>query len=642
MERPQWDRIQEIFYSTVPVPRSERSAFLALACQQDQFVLREVKSLLEADDSSGSFLEMPVFEMGLKIISKNSGGHGDSGQTTDTLLGTTIDGRYLVEIELGKGGMGKVYLARDLTLHNRPVVIKILLDASLQDAYVVRKFKQEVEALARLDHPSVVGVLGAGKLPDGKPYIVMQYVSGMTLRSQIPSEGMNLERAAAIVQQIGTALESVHEKGILHRDLKPDNIMLQPLKGGTELVKVVDFGIAKVKDSVVGPSTANNVPVGTALYMSPEQLRGGDRITVASDIYSMGVVAYEMVTGRRPFNPGSAPQLLEMHREGVRVRPIDLRVNLSTEAQAIILRALSFDPAARYQSATEFGDSLARALMNEGETAQRSNISYLIPQGTNSAELNAPAAVPHAPDQPAVAHHANGGTESHPRVKFPFKVGKNRPTLITVSVIVLLSFAGALLAMYKSLPPAEPKPASKVPTREFTYSLTVQKMRNRRLFEEPFETLGEEPFKSGDKFKLKVSSPEPGYLYLFNEGPPELNDTSFTIVYPTPTRNDGSATLGANQSIQTNWNTFKGETGTENFWIVWSVFPVSELEAVKAEAFKHPKGGLTGQTLVAVKTFLQTREAEIKARATRDKDTQRITVRGSSDVLVQLVELQHR
>ena len=279
----------------------------------------------------------------------------------------TIDQKYLVERVLGHGGMGKVYLARDLTLHNRPVVIKVLLEASVKDDYVVRKFRQEVEALSRIDHPGVVSVFGAGELPGGKPYIVMQYVNGVTLRSQIPVEGTDLERAALILKQIGDALEHVHEQKIFHRDLKPDNIMLQSLKG-KELVKVVDFGIAKVKDSVVAPSTVDKVPVGTVLYMSPEQLRGGERITAASDIYSMGVIAYEMVTGRRPFSPTSAPQLLELHRGGVRVKPIDLRSSLSTEAQAIILRALSFEPTERYQSASEFGDSLSRALLNEEET----------------------------------------------------------------------------------------------------------------------------------------------------------------------------------------------------------------------------------------------------------------------------------
>src|ERR1044072_7661154 len=282
MERPVWDRIQQIYYSTLPVPQSERSAFIASACDEDPFLVHEVTSLLTADDSSAGFLESSVFELGLKIISSDSGANKSTiaNDSTDKLIGTAIDHKYLVERELGHGGMGKVYLARDLTLHHRAVVIKVLLEASVKDDYVVRKFRQEVEALSRIDHPGVVNVLGAGELPDRKPYIVMQYVNGVTLRSQIPVEGMDLERAAVILKQIGAALEHVHEQRIFHRDLKPDNIMLQSLKDA-ELVKVVDFGIAKVKDSVVAPSTVDKVPIGTVLYMSPEQLRGGERITAA-------------------------------------------------------------------------------------------------------------------------------------------------------------------------------------------------------------------------------------------------------------------------------------------------------------------------------------------------------------------------
>src|SRR6266446_636399 len=371
MERLLWDRIQEVYYSTLPIVESERSTFVYSACGSDPFLVREVTSLLEADKSSGDFLQSPVFELGLRIITSNNPHTAEDsrGFLADELIGSTIDGRYLVEKELGHGGIGAVYLARDLRLHHKPVVIKILLQASLQDPYVVKKFRQEVEALARIDHPGVVSVLGAGELADGKPYIGMQYVNGVTLRSQISSEGMDFERASSIIKQVGAALDDVHEKGIFHRDLKPENIMLQALKGGTELVKIVDFGIAKVKDSVVAPSTVNKAPIGTVLYMSPEQLRG-EKVAAVSDIYSMALIAYEMVTGRRPFNPTSGPQLLEMHRAGVRVKPIDLRSSLSTEAQAIILRALSFEPADRYQSASEFGDTLARTLRDDGEIAK--------------------------------------------------------------------------------------------------------------------------------------------------------------------------------------------------------------------------------------------------------------------------------
>lgn len=609
MERPLWDRVQEVYYSTLPLEQSERSAFVTSACEHDPILSREVNSLIEADESSGSFLEAPVFRLGLRLFAKENPEAEDAASSPlDNLPGTTIDGRYLVESELGHGGMGKVYLARDLSLHNRRVVIKVLLQASLRDAYVVRKFRQEVEALARIDHPGVVSVLGAGKLDDGKLYLVMQYVSGRTLRSEISSEGMDFERAALILQQIGAALEDVHEKKIFHRDLKPENIMLQVLKSA-ELVKVVDFGIAKVKDSVVAPSTANDMAVGTVLYMSPEQLRGGERITAASDIYSMAVIAYEMVTGRRPFNPASAPQLLEMHRAGVRVKPTDLRTNLSNEAQAIILRALSFAPEARYQSATEFGDSLARALMNDGEMQPRSRSTGRSRRSTDKS--------------------GSRGTWAT----------RNR---VAAAVLLVLLSAGVLYGIYKYSQRDLPPSGVSSPSHAFTYFLTVQKMREDKPYQEPFLSTGDVVFETGYKFRLNVQSPDGGYLYLFNEGPPAPDGTSFTIIYPTPATNDGSAALKTNQLVSTNWNTFTEPAGTENFWIVWSTSPISELEAAKVEAFKHPKGALMGQTLTIVKQFLTTKQSEVKARSTRDKDKQMVTVRGTGDLLIKKVEFEHR
>jgi len=623
MERPVWDRIQEIYYSTLPMPQSERSAFIASACDHDPFLVHEVTSLLSADDSSTGFLETSVFELGLKIISSDS-----AKSATDSLIGTTIDFKYLVERELGHGGMGKVYLARDLTLHNRAVVIKVLLEASVKDAYVVRKFRQEVEALSRIDHPGVVNVLGAGELPDGKPYIVMQYVNGVTLRSQIPVEGMDLERAAVILKQIGAALEHVHEQKILHRDLKPDNIMLQSLKG-EQHVKVVDFGIAKVKDSVVAPSTVDKVPIGTVLYMSPEQLRGGERITAASDIYSMGVIAYEMVTGRRPFNPVSAPQLLEMHREGIRVKPIDLRSSVSSEAQAIILRALSFERTARYQSAAEFGDNLARALMNEGETAPRHHLPTSELDGVETLKTGETSAPQVIPDR-------------------PFRLGKLQLAVMFVFLVVLIAVFAVLWIMKSGGQTAKnPNPLSSAtetpapPTRSFIYSLTVQRMHNRKPFQNDFQSTGQDVFDSGDKFKLNIFSPSPGYVYVFNEGTPEPNKSSFSIIYPIPGTNEGSASVGADQWARTNWNTFGGQPGIENLWMVWSTTPVPQLEAAKTEAFNN-EGKLSGSARDTVKTFLNTKQEESKSKINRDKLTQQTTVRGVGDVVVRMLPLEHR
>ena len=629
MEPPFWDRIQEIYYSTLPMPRSERSAYLAGACNHDPLLVREVTSLLDADDTADGFLESPVFGLGLKIISNSSKNYSSDPTVVsgESLVGTVIGKRYLVEKELGHGGFGKVYLARDVTLHHRRVVIKVLLEASLDDPYVVTKFRQEVEALSRIDHPNVVSVLGAAELPDGKPYIVMQYVDGVTLRSQIPSEGMDLERAALLLKQIGAALDDVHEQRIFHRDLKPENILLHFLKSGTELVKVVDFGIAKVKDSVVAPSTVNKVSVGTVLYMSPEQLRGGERITAATDVYSMGVIAYEMITGRRPFNPSSGPQLLEMHREGVRLNPIDLRPNLSTEARAILLRALSFDPADRYQSAAEFGDQLARALTESRESIKTT------------------------PRYPADAETIGSTSVSTQRATvIPQPTGRMLRYLIGGFLIILIGIGVAIYIgintptdpKKQGLVEPQPTPQPTPPERSFNYWLNVQKIRGGKPYQAAFLSSGKEIFETGYKFRLNVSSQEPGYLYLFNEAQPSPSGTSFTILYPTPLTNHGSATLGANQLVQTNWNTFAGETGTENFWIVWSISLVPELEAAKAEAFKHPKGGLSGDNLVATKTFLMAKEKEIKTRYATNKETHQTTIRGNGDLLVRMVEFQHR
>src|SRR5688572_12587643 len=277
-------------------------------------------------------------------------------RTPKDLVGHLLNGRYAIQAELKRGGMGVVYLARDQQLHSRNVVVKVLLDQAYQSEYVVQKFRQEVEALSRIDHPGIVGIIDSGELPNGRPFIVMQYVEGVTLRSLMTREGMNLERVAEVTKQVGRALAAAHNRGIFHRDLKPDNIMLQDLGHGEEQVKIIDFGIAKVKSSVVAPSTSLNLSPGTVAYMAPEQLSGRP-ITAATDIFALGAIVYEMVTGRKPFNPETGFELLQMQQTGVRVKPADLRPSLPELAQGIILKALAFNPTDRQSTPREFGDS---------------------------------------------------------------------------------------------------------------------------------------------------------------------------------------------------------------------------------------------------------------------------------------------
>lgn len=245
--------------------------------------------------------------------------------------GAKIKDRYRIERELGRGGFGIVYLARDELLHSRPVVIKVLRErASTQSEWFSKKFREEREALARLDHPGIVGVLDCGEMPDGKPFLVMQFVDGVTLRSLLRNGPMPLERAAQIVRRIAQALNAAHDRGVYHRDLKPENIMLQDLGEGEELVKIIDFGIATVKESQAGATTSQTGTAGSGPYMAPEQLLG--RPSAASDIFALGVIAYELLTGKLPFQAGTLVELYQAQEEGIKVKPVELRPDLPLAA----------------------------------------------------------------------------------------------------------------------------------------------------------------------------------------------------------------------------------------------------------------------------------------------------------------------
>jgi serine/threonine protein kinase len=560
------DFIKDIFFDAVELPQSERSAFIEHKCAADPDCIRKVNSLLDAGARPG-ILDSPVANFGLPV----------------SLLGKTIDGRYKIERELPHGGMSEVYVALDERLDDKPVVIKILSAALLESSYARQHFLQEVEAMLRIKDTGVVDVSDRGKLPDGRPYIVMQYVDGETLRSQIPNEGMDLDRAASILKQMGVALEHIHQTGIFHRDVKPENIML---RRGTDSVVLIDFGIAHVMESVVALSTMDGASAGTLAYMSPEQLRG-ERVTSASDIYSMAVVAYEMITGRRPFSPNSHAQMVELQRKGVRAKPTDLRIGVSKRAQRILLRALSFEPRYRYKSARQFGDDLAEAL-NER----------------------------HGAIDPALG----------PTIVKWLKV------VVGVAIVTLLAYL-----IYTFLPAPTP-----LQSRGFNYWLTVQRTRNGDDYQAPYKSNGYDTFDNGDKFQLSVQSLDSGYLYVFNERPPKEGSTSLRLVYPKEGVNEGSASVGANHTIQSEWSTFTGPPGTDNYWIVWSASPVTELETAKNEALQHPQAGLTDQTLVKVKEYLKNMDTEVKARASRMSASQQVQVRKRHDIVLTFAEFKHR
>ncbi len=513
----------------------------------------------------------------------------DVGTTADSSVveavswrGTKLKDRYQIERELGRGGFGVVYLARDEQLHGRPVVIKVLLEQAPEQAeWFTKKFHQEREALARLDHPGIVGVLDAGETPEGKPFLVMQFVDGITLRVALRQGAMPLGRAASLVKQIGQALSAAHEKGVYHRDLKPENVMLQDLGGGEELVKIIDFGIATVREARAATQAEQTRVAGSGPYMAPEQLLG--KPGARSDIYALGVIAYELVTGKRPFHPESLAHMYILAKQGVKTKPRELRPEVPEAAEACILRALAAEEAARYSKARNFGEELARAL--------------------------------------AV------GTLAAPE---PVVEKKSRRGMMAGLVAGVLA-AGA--AAWVGLRP---------PPGAFHYSIQVQRYRDENPVGQPFVLAGEMLFQAEHRIRVRVTGERAGYLYILNEGPLAAGGApSYNILFPGAGE---AAKLAANQEIsipaaKEHGIEFDQQEGAEKLWLIWAGKEVAEMEAAKRFGEAEHGGAIGDANLVrSIQAFLGKQKAAVVEKQEANQQT---VVRGRGEVVARLMRLEH-
>jgi eukaryotic-like serine/threonine-protein kinase len=279
--------------------------------------------------------------------------------TTPQVLGE----RYEIGGVLGRGGMAEVHRGRDLRL-GREVAVKVLRSDLARDPSFQVRFRREAQAAASLNHPAIVAVYDTGEdrtTTGATPYIVMEYVEGETLRDVIRREGhLSPERAMSLAADICGALDFSHRNGIVHRDVKPGNVMITPQ--GT--VKVMDFGIARAVSDSAATMTSTAAVIGTAQYLSPEQARG-DSVDARSDVYSMGCLLYELVTGAPPFSGDSPVAVAYQHvREDPRL-PSSINPDVPPELDAILLKAMSKNPANRYQSAAEMRNDLLRALAGQ-------------------------------------------------------------------------------------------------------------------------------------------------------------------------------------------------------------------------------------------------------------------------------------
>ena len=277
---------------------------------------------------------------------------------SDTLINTLFDGRYRILRKLGSGGMANVYLAEDEELGRR-VAIKILNERYAGDDLFIERFRREAKSAAGLSHPNIVSIYDRGEA-EGTYYIAMEVIEGRSLKELIMTHGaLPVHTAIGYAKQLLEALRFAHRHGIIHRDIKPHNVLVsadQQVKANEPRLKVTDFGIARHGASQM--TEAGSI-MGTAQYLSPEQARGAP-VTAASDLYSAGVVLYEMLTGKVPFTGDSAIEIAMKHVNELPKPPSSLRPEIPPELDQIVLRALAKDPEDRYQTAEEFIEDLER------------------------------------------------------------------------------------------------------------------------------------------------------------------------------------------------------------------------------------------------------------------------------------------
>ena len=360
MNRERYLQIDALVEAALQIDGSRRLDFLERACGSDQDLRERVAALLKSHETARDFLEKPAFEAWAHDVAE-----ANSGQS---LAGRQV-GRYQVLSHLGSGGIGEVWLARDTEL-SREVALKFLSPELAGDSGQTRRFRQEARAASSLNHPNLVTIFDIGEF-EGRQFIAQEYVPGKTVRDALSAGPFSIEAAVDIAAQIAGGLRAAHAAGVVHRDIKPENIMIRP----DGMVKVLDFGIARLVEDAKAENhkqslglTRTGVILGTARYMSPEQARGLP-VDGRSDIFSLGVVLYEMLTGATPFSGDTPSDVLAAI---LTYDPAPLSRNMRTvpaEFDRIVRRCLAKNPAERYLSAAMLEEDLKH--LRRKETSHR-------------------------------------------------------------------------------------------------------------------------------------------------------------------------------------------------------------------------------------------------------------------------------
>jgi len=535
-----------------------------------------------------------------------------------TLSAGTRLGPYEVNAPLGKGGMGEVYRAHDTRL-DRTVAVKVLPAESMRNAGRVQRFEKEAKAASARNHPNILTIYDFG-VAENTYYIAMEFVEGETLRQMIDGDFVPLTRVVDIAVQCASGLAAAHAAGIVHRDIKPDNIMVRP----DGYVKILDFGLAKLAEkpftavdadalTAAGGLTAPGMIMGTWLYMSPEQARGLE-LDARTDIWSMGVVLYELVARKSPFAAQTMSDTLAaiLNREPEALSSFGVAVPDSLNH--ILAKAMVKNREERYQSIKDMELDLIqlRRELEAGKT-RKDKIA--------------------APENGERRTQVSGEKRGMSR-------GKKRSLYASAGVLAAALILWGVMSNRPIVTPAAPvvPSTSQVPAeekRELSYSVLVRKTRNGEVH----RYSGGEQFANGAKVQFDFSIPQAGSLYVLNDGPGPDGKQELNLEFPTPKVNNGSAQVMAYKSVQTEPLQLDNHPGREKFWVIWSNKPVPELEQSIQEVYKSKDPVIRDANLMqSIRALLA---KSVVATVNVDHENKQTSLSGHGDVLVSEMDLDH-
>ncbi|MCU1268360.1 MAG: serine/threonine protein kinase [Acidobacteria bacterium] len=644
MKSPETMRqLEELFHEAAGLEAQQRAEFIVRARISHPELASAVESLIAAHEQADSLIDAPAFEAAAEMIFESQ----------PALVAGQLVGHYQVIKALGKGGMGEVYLANDTNL-DRKVALKLLPAEYTNHKERLRRFILEAKAASSLNHPNIITIHEIGEI-DGAHFIATEFIDGQTLKEHMAGTPLSLQEILEVSIQAAGALQAAHTAGIVHRDVKPDNIMLRP----DGYVKVLDFGLAKLTekshlptpadselDTMVKAKTVPGTVLGTVNYMSPEQARG-QVLDQRTDVFSFGVVLYEMAAGRRPFAAATSVDTLVAILEK-EPAPLDgYTPDMPPEFERILSKALCKDREQRYQTIKDLlidlkhlKEELVFAQKLERSRPPRSRVS---PPNTTPANGSATMIQP-------PARRTEGPNIIPEPVRERPKSFPSAATLALVLVLLTGLIGGvALWRVGRSDPRSgsgfstvKPVPAAQ---RTLSYWITVQKYRDGKPYQDPFPLRDDINFEKDYQLRLNISSPQSGRLYLLNEGPAGADPIpTFNVMFPTTTTNKGSALLTQNQQVQIpeqSWFDFDGQQGTEKIWLIWAEQDVPELEAVKGFANKKDLGIISSPGLrTVVNQFLKAHSAP-SAVVDRNEDKKETVVTANGTILVHIIKLEH-